>query len=80
MTNKHAILLSTRGDIFRNVGDESDILVRLTALCDPEYDFPQALIFNDKASKTGDRISYLPIYLLSFLKPTPLPEKMIFEI
>ena len=49
-------------------------------MADPEYDFPQAFVFNDKASKTEDRISYLPIYLLSFLKPTPLPEKMIFNI
>ena len=49
-------------------------------MSDPEYDFPQAFVFNDKASKTEDRISYLPIYLLPFLRPTPLPEKMIFDI
>ena len=49
-------------------------------MSDPEYDFPQAFVFNDKTSKTEDRISYLPIYLLPFLRPTSLPEKMIFEI
>ena len=49
-------------------------------MSDPEYDFPQAFVFNDKASKTDGPISYLPIYLLSFLKPTPLPEKMIFDL
>ena len=49
-------------------------------MSDPEYDFPQAFVFNDKASKTEGHISYLPIYLLSFLKPTPLPKKMIFDI
>ena len=49
-------------------------------MSDPEYDFPQSFVFNDKTARTEDRISYLPIYLLSFLRPTPLPEKMIFEI
>ena len=49
-------------------------------MSDPEYDYPQAFVFNDKASKTEGRISYLPIYFLSFLRPTPLPEKMIFDI
>ena len=49
-------------------------------MSDPEYEFPRAFVFSDKASKTEGRISYLPIYLLSFLKQTSLPEKMIFEI
>ena len=49
-------------------------------MADPEYDFPQAFVFNDKASKTDGPITYLPIYLLSFLKPTPLPVKMIFDL
>ena len=40
----------------------------------------QSFVFNDKTARTEDQISYLPIYLLSFLRPTPLPEKMIFEI
>ena len=49
-------------------------------MSDSEYDFPQAFVFNDKTSTAKGRISYLPIYLLSFLKLTSLPEKMIFEI
>ena len=53
-------------------------LSRLTS--DPEYDLPQAYVFNDKSWKSADRIMYLPIYITSLLKPTALPEKMIYEI
>ena len=49
-------------------------------MSDPEYDLPRAFVFNDKSWKTLDRISYLPIYMLSLFKPPALPEKMIFEI
>ena len=49
-------------------------------MSEPEYDFPQAFVFNDKSWKTQNRVTYLPIYMLSLFSPTPLPEKMIFEI
>ena len=49
-------------------------------ISDPEYDFPQALVFNDKSYKSDGQIAYLPIYLLSCLAPAALPEKMIFEL
>ena len=49
-------------------------------MSDPEYDLPRAYVFNDKSWKSADRIMYLPIYMISLLKPTALPEKMIYEI
>jgi len=49
-------------------------------LSDPEYDLPQAFVFNDKHWKTEGPVTYLPIYMLMFLRPSALPEKMIFEV
>lgn len=49
-------------------------------LADSEYALSQAFVFNDKAWKRNGKIMYLPVYMLSLLKPTPLPGKMIFEI
>jgi len=49
-------------------------------LSDPEYDLPQAFVFNDKHWKVENNVTYLPIYMLMFLLPSVLPEKMIFEI
>ena len=49
-------------------------------LSDSEYDLPQAFVFNDKVWKSAERILYLPVYMIAFLKPVPLPEKMIYEL
>lgn len=49
-------------------------------LSDSEYDLPQAFVFNDKTWKSEDRILYLPAYMIAFLKPTALPDHMIYDI
>lgn len=48
-------------------------------LSDSEYDLPQAFVFNDKTWKSEDRILYLPAYMIAFLKPTALPDHMIYD-
>lgn len=49
-------------------------------LADAEYDLPKAYVFNDDVWKSTDRILYLPVYMVDFFRPTPLPEKMIYDI
>ena len=49
-------------------------------LADAEYDLSRAFVFNDKVWKSAERILYLPVYMVAFLKPVPLPEKMIYEL
>ena len=49
-------------------------------LCDAEYDFPQAIVFDDDALKVEGKIRYMPIYMAMFLQKGALPEKMIFDI
>ena len=49
-------------------------------LSDAEYDLSRAFVFNDKAWKSTERILCLPVYMVAFLKPVPLPEKMIYEL
>ena len=49
-------------------------------MSDPEYNLQQAYVFNDKSWKSADKVMYLPIYMTFLLKPTALPEKMIYEI
>ena len=49
-------------------------------LSDPEYDFPEAIVFDDDALKVEGRIRYMPIYMAMFLQKDVFPEKMIFDI
>ena len=46
-------------DIFSNVGDESDILVRLTALCDEPLVKGKTLIFFDEIQKCPEAVTYM---------------------
>ena len=49
-------------------------------LNDAEYDFPQAIVFDDDALKVEGKIRYMPIYMAMFLQKDVLPEKMIYDI
>lgn len=40
---------------------------------------PLAQVLHDKSWKSADKVMYLPIYMISLLKPTALPEKMIYK-
>ena len=49
-------------------------------LSDPEYDFPEAIVFDDDALKVEGRIRYMPIYMAMFLQKDVFPDKMIYDI
>ena len=49
-------------------------------LSDPEYDFPEAIVFGDDALKVEGRIRYMPIYMAMFLQKDVFPDKMIYDI
>jgi len=49
-------------------------------LSDPEYDFPESIVFDDDALKIEGRVRYMPIYMATFLHKDDFPETMIFDI
>ena len=49
-------------------------------LSDPEYDFPESIVFDDDALKIEGRVRYMPIYMAMFLHKDDFPETMIFDI
>lgn len=69
-TNNHALLV----DGARQVGKTSII----EDFCRRHYNSFVKIDFIRTLGACD--IFYLPIYLLSFLRPMPLPEKMIFDI
>lgn len=44
------------------------------------YDIKEAFVFGDCNFKQIEKISYFPVYMLMFLKPYKLPEKLIYSI
>jgi len=50
------------------------------ALNEDLYDIQEAIVLTDSTMKTEGRVFYAPIYMVMFLKPEDLPEKMIYRL
>ena len=44
------------------------------------YSLKQAYVFGDCNIKQNQKITYFPVYMLMFLKPYKLPEKLFYSI
>lgn len=44
------------------------------------YNIKEAFVFGDCNIKQIEKISYFPVYMLMYLKPYKLPEKLIYSI
>ena len=49
-------------------------------LADSEYDIGEAIVFDNDSFKVKDKITYMPIYMVMFLKKDELPDTMIYEV
>ena len=45
-----------------------------------EYVIEIAIVFNDDTLAVKDNVYYVPIYMVMFLSPPSLPDKMIYEV
>ena len=45
-----------------------------------EYGIESAIVFNDDTLAVKDNVYYVPIYMVMFLSPPSLPDKMIYEV
>lgn len=48
-------------------------------LQNPKYDIPMAYVFYNGNIKTEGKITYLPMYMLMFIRKKTLPEKLIYN-
>lgn len=46
----------------------------------PEYEIGSAIVLTDDVLKVEDKVFYAPVYMAMFLRNTPLPEKLIYDI
>lgn len=50
-------------------------------LAEPQFRLEKAYVLNGQcACSVSDKVTYLPIYALMFLKRNPLPERLIYKV